>query len=68
MKRFKVKAFISDMGSYTTVAKESHMETKEGNALSDFNSARRHDDLPELTMEQFQEHITSGNVTFTEIP
>lgn len=64
---YKVTAFIPDMGSYTTNAKGSAMETVEENALWDFNSARRHDGLPELTLEQFRAFIESGNVKFKPI-
>lgn len=64
---YKVTAFIPDMGSYTTTAHGSLMETVEENALWDFNSARRHDRLPELTLEQFQDYRAKGNVKFAEI-
>ena len=37
-----------NMGSYSTVAKASPMETVEENALWDYNSARAHDGLPPL--------------------
>lgn len=65
--KFKVTAFIPDMGSYTTVATESNSETKEENALWDFNSARRHDGLPEFTIEQFLKLIDSKNVKFSPL-
>lgn len=66
--RYKVTAFIPDMGSYTTVATESRHESKEENALWDFNSARRHDGLPEFTLGEFIDQIWLKRVTFTPIP
>lgn len=65
--RYKVTAFIPGMGSYTTNAKGSMMETVLENALWDFNSARGHDGLPHLTLKQFTGYIVDGDVKFTAI-
>lgn len=62
--KYKVTAFIPDMGSYTTVAHANGTETVEENALWDFNSARRHDGLPEMTLADFKDYIGAGNVKF----
>jgi len=64
---FKVKAFIPDMGSYTTNAHANGTESAEENALWSFNSARRHDGLSEMTLEDFKRWRRHGNITFTPI-
>jgi hypothetical protein len=65
--QYKVTAFIPDMGSYTTIAKASHGETVEENALWDINSARRHDGLPELGLKDISHYRRRGNIRFTPI-
>jgi hypothetical protein len=68
MQLYKVTGFIPDMGSYTTTARATGaMESAIENALWDFNSARDHDGLPHLTLDEFNSHIQGGNVKFTPI-
>ena len=49
MAHYKVNFPVTkNMGSYSTIATETSMETKEENALWDYNSARAHDGLQPL--------------------
>lgn len=65
--KYQVNLFIPDMGSYKTIAKESHGETVEENALWDINSARRHDGLTELSLDDLKAHTIKGNVKWKPI-
>lgn len=61
MTRYKVHVPCTiQMGSYTTIATEYTMESKEDNALWDYNNARAHDGLKPL-------NALPDGTTFTRI-